>query len=176
MRFIGLLGLLFLCFATTAHAQASAKFEIHGLRPGMIAREIVLHSHAPIDTMLWGGEDGANILAFKGEYLNDTGEFRVGTEGVNVSQVSFISRQRKPEANEKAVQRAIAAITKLYGPLSQDYTNVYHIVQWNSGGFQLTLTTMEHGQFYSIALSKIQPLSTPGPDPEIPGKPVLKSR
>src|SRR3954463_11874736 len=105
MRSLVLVGLIFCSFASNAEAQSSAPFEIHGIHPGMITREVVLHAHAPIDTMIWGGEDGASILAFKGEYLSDTGEFRVGTEGVNVSQVSFISKQRKPESNDKAVQR-----------------------------------------------------------------------
>jgi len=143
-------------------SNAQKSFDIHGIHPGMITREVILQAHAPIDTMIWGGEEGASILAFKGEYLSDTGEFRVGTEGVNVSQVSFVSKQRKPESNDKAVQRMIVAITKLYGPPSQDYTNVYHIIQWDWAGLQLTLSTMEHGQFYSLALTKVQPLSTPG--------------
>ena len=171
MRFISVFSVLFVLLPGLGRAQK--KFEIHGLKPGMITREIILYSHAPIDTMIWGGEDEASIFKFEGEYLSDSGEFRVGTDGNNVTQITFIAKRRKVEANDKAVAKALAELTKLYGPPSQDYTNVYHIIRWEWGMQQISLTTAEHGQFYTVALTKLEPLSTPGPDPLKEGKPVI---
>src|SRR4051812_40732268 len=61
--------------AQVIHAQLNPRFEMHGIRPGMLTREIILQSHAPLDTTLWGGADGASILQFYGSYMGDTGEY-----------------------------------------------------------------------------------------------------
>ena len=168
------LALVLCTFAFSIKAQTPKPFEMHGLRPGMLTREIILYSHAPLDTLLWGGEEGATVIGFKGRYFNDTGEFRVNVKGNEIVQVSFISIQRSVEQTEKAVTHEIAEIKKIAGAPEQDYHKVYRIITWSSGHEELKLTTADRGRFYNIALTAPQPLSVPEPDPHILGKPELK--
>ncbi|GEM_PF-3260086 len=149
----------------TLHAQQKKPLDIHGLQPGMITREIILHSHAPLDTVLWNGEDGANIIAFRGAYLSDSGQVKVNVNQNTVTQISFVSEERTPEENDRIVQKMIASITTLLGKPSDQYHNVYRIVTWDSGSEELTLTTTDRGRLYSINLTAPHPMSTPGPDP-----------
>jgi hypothetical protein len=135
---------------------------------------VILHSRAALDTILWGGADGASIVAFYGAYLNDTGEFRVAVEGPTVTQVTFISRQRDAKQNEKMWKAVVEKIRKMHGKPSEEYHNVYHIITWEGVGEQLVLTTSDKGRFYSIALSKPLQSSTPALDTRLPSMPEQK--
>ncbi len=136
-----------------ASAQSPKPLDMHGLRPGMSTAEIFLFAHTPIDTLHWGGADGASVLAFKGIYLNDTGEFRLNVTGPDITRVSFIAKTRSADQNGAAYHRAIQKINKLLGNPAEDYHNKYRIVTWNAGAEQLVLTTADGGKFYSVALT-----------------------
>jgi hypothetical protein len=142
--------------AGVARTQSHSSFDIHGLKPGMIAREIILYSHAPLDTVFWDGKEGANIFGFKGEWLGDTGEFRVALGKNEITQITFTSNPRTTGQNVKAVEGILARIKKLYGK-PEDYHNVYRIVTWKEGNEQLKLTTSDGGVFYTVTLSVSQP-------------------
>ncbi len=142
-----------LLISLTASAQSPKPLDMHGLRPGMSTAEIFLYAHAPLDTLQWGGTEAANVIAFNGIYLNDTGQFRVNTTGPDIMRVNFIAKQRSVEQNGAAYHRAIEKITKLLGKPYQDYHNKYRIITWNAGAEQLALTTADGGKFYSVALS-----------------------
>ncbi len=137
----------------TGKAQTPKPLDMHGIRPGMITPEIFLHAHAPIDTMQWRGKEEANLYAFKGMYLDDTGQFRINTNGENIVRISFIAKTRSIDQNGAAYHRAIQSITKLLGKPYQDYHNKYRIVTWNAGDEQLVLSTADGGKFYSVALT-----------------------
>ncbi|SRR5579883_516306 len=154
MRFKGLLGFILL-IPLSLKAQ-NHPLEIHGLHTGMLAREVILHSQAPVDTMIWGGEDGASIFSFKGEYLRDSGDFRIGLQGTEITQVSFIARERSVEANTKIFNKVYSELKKIYGPPIEDYHNVYRIITWASATEELKLTTADQGKFYSVTLTKRQ--------------------
>jgi hypothetical protein len=141
--------------------------ELHGLRPGMITREIVLYSHAPLDTIHWEGSTGANTISFKGACMKDSGEFRVSVEGSNITQVQFVSPRRDSAHTRQAFERMRLGLEKLYGRPEQ-YHNVYRILTWEANGEQLKLLTMDGGMFYSLGLTASQHLSVPGPDPRMP--------
>jgi hypothetical protein len=153
----GMLKRTFVIFLLTvsmaAAFQSQHSMEMHGIRPGMVTREIILHSQAKLDTTVWGGADGQNTIEFKGEYLRDTGQFRVYVKGPAVNQVTFIAPQRTMRDNTKIFNRQMAEIKKLYGNPEQDYHNKYRIVSWKSGGLKLNLTTADSGKFYSVTLS-----------------------
>ncbi len=158
--------LAFLTFGPlVVHAQLHKRFDLHGVRPGMLTREVILNSHAPLDTMVWGGFDGASILSFKGDFLEDNGEFRVAVQGPEVTQVSFISKKRSAADNAKVLGKVIEKLKKLHGKPTQEYHNVYQSVAWESPGEKFTLTSSDKGQFYSIALIN--------PDPPTVAPPVL---
>ena len=150
-----------------AQAQSSSA-DIHGLKPGMITREIILHSHAKLDTLAWNGPDGADQYGFSGSYLNDTGNFRINTDANSIVRVSFVSETRTVPQNGAAFHRALNDLTKEYGKPYEDYHNVYRIITWNVGKEQLTLTTTDGGKFYTVTLSAQHAMSTPGPDPNVP--------
>jgi hypothetical protein len=146
--------ILFAMFiAESASAQTPKPLDMHGLRPGMSTAEIFLYAHAPLDTLQWGGTEAANVIAFNGIYLNDTGQFRVNTTGPDIMRVNFIAKQRTVEQNGAAYHRAIEKITRLLGKPYQDYHNTYRIITWNAGAEQLVLSTADGGKFYSVALS-----------------------
>jgi hypothetical protein len=128
--------------------------EMHGLRPGMLTREIILHADAKLDTTIWGGTDGHNTIEFKGNYLRDTGNFRVYVIGSQITEVLFIAKQRPMAQNTKIFNRQMTEIKKLYGAPDQDYHNKYRIVSWEIDGLKLNLTTADSGKFYSLTLSK----------------------
>jgi hypothetical protein len=136
-----------------ASAQTPKPLDMHGLHPGMITREIFLYAHAPIDTLQWGGKEAANLYAFNGSYLDDTGQFKVNVTGQNITRITFIAKTRNVDQNGAAYHRAMEAINKLLGNPAQDYHNKYRIVTWNAGAEQLVLTTADGGKFYSVALS-----------------------
>jgi hypothetical protein len=170
MRLFGFMGfgirkkvmiVFLLLMPAVAATQSQRSMELHGLRPGMLTREIILHAQAPLDTSVWGGKNGQNTIEFKGEYLCDTGQIRVYVKGSAITQVTFIARQRATVDNMKAFNREMAEIKKLYGSSVQDYHNKYRIVSWESGGMQLNLTTADSGKFYSATLSN--PLVNTGP-------------
>ena len=163
-RKIALVTVGMLSLAVMVNARSSPNsFDIHGLKLGMITREIILYSHAPLDTVFWGGKEGANIFGFKGEWLGDTGEIRVSVDKNKITQIIFTSNHHTAVQNAKAVKGAVVQIGKLYGS-SEDYHNVYRIVTWKAGGEQLRLTTSDGGLFYTVTLSASQSASTPGPD------------
>lgn len=147
----------FVALPTLANGQLHKRFDLHGVRPGMLTREVILNSHAPIDTMLWGGVDGASILSFKGDFLDDHGEFRVAVQGPEVSQVTFISKSRGAAENTKVLKKVIEKLRQLHGKPTQEYHNVYQIITWESPGEKFSLTTSDKGQFYSIALTNPNP-------------------
>ena len=155
------IGLFFL--TGTANGQTHGAFDIHGLKLGMITREIILHSHAPLDTLFWGGKEGASIFGFHSEWLGDTGEFRVAVDKNEITQITFTSNHHTAEQNRKAVEVIIVRIEKLFGN-PEEYHNIYRIVTWKAGSEQLRLTTSDQGVFFTTSLSASQPLSTPGPD------------
>lgn len=142
-----------LLIAGTSSAQSPKPLDMHGLRPGMSTAEIFLYSHAPLDTLQWGGAENASVIAFKGIYFGDTGQFKVNVTGENITRVNFIAKERSVEQNGAAYHRAIEKITKLLGKPAQDYHNKYRIVTWNTGHEQLVLTTADGGKFYSVALT-----------------------
>ncbi len=154
----GLSGIVLLAMLLPCGAQAQKHpLEIHGLHPGMLTREIILHSHGPIDTLIWGSDQDASIFSFKGVFLKDSGEFRVATQGDDITQVTYIARERTVESNMKEFNKALAALKKYYGPPLEDYHNVYRIVTWASADDELKLTTADNGKFYSAAISKRKP-------------------
>ncbi len=150
-KFILFFGVLL--FPLITPAQTSKQLYMHGLHPGMITREIFLYAHAPIDTLQWGGKESANVYAFKGIYLDDTGEFKINTSGQDITRITFIAKTRTVDQNGAAYHRAMEAITKLLGNPAQDYHNKYRIITWNAGPEQLVLTTSDGGKFYSVALT-----------------------
>ena len=158
--------------ALTVQAQVHKRFDLHGIRPGMLTREIILYSHAPIDTMLWGGADGGSMLSFKGEFLDDPGEFRIGIQGPDVTQITFVSKSRSAAENAKVLKKVIEKLRKLHGKPMQEYHNVYQIITWESPGEKFSVTTSDKGQFYSIALTnpekQVAPTRAPIPPPELP--------
>jgi hypothetical protein len=168
MRFIGLLGFVFFGVIAVGFVQPKS-IEIHGLRPGMLTREIVLNAHAQLDTMMWGGANGASMIHFRGEFLKDSGEFRVSVEGPDVKQVLFVSQQRDTTKTRLAFDKMHAALAKLYGP-AEEYHNSYHIWTWQKPGQQMKLSTMDRGQFYSIVLVEHGSPLVPAPDNEMPPK------
>lgn len=145
MRLFGLLGFLILGFAQPK------SIDLHGLRPGMLTREIILNAHAPIDTMLWGGTNGASMLRFRGQIQKDSGEFRLSVEGSAIKQILFVSQTRDTAKTRVAFDKMHATLTKLYGP-AEEYHNTYHIWTWEKPGQQMKLSTMDRGLFYSISL------------------------
>src|ERR1035441_2776927 len=158
MRLIGFMGfgmrkriiIFFLLMMSMAPAvQSQHSMEMHGLRPGMLTREIILHAQARLDTTVWGGADAQNTIEFKGEYLRDTGQLRVYVKGSDVNQVTFIARQRPIADNTKAFNREMREIEKIYGSPLQDYHNKYRIVSWESGGLQLNLKTTDTGRVFN---------------------------
>jgi hypothetical protein len=144
---------LFGVFVTGYPLVQTEPMLIHGLRPGMLTREIILHAQAKLDTTVWGGSDGHNTIEFKGSYLRDTGNFRVYVIGSDITQVIFISNQRPIKDNTKVYNREMGEIKKLYGPPTEDYHNKFRIVSWESGGLKLNLNTADSGKFYSVSLS-----------------------
>jgi hypothetical protein len=136
-----------------ASAQTPKPLEMHGLHPGMSTREIFLYAHAPIDTLQWSGKETENVLAFKGIYLDDTGQFKINVTGQDIMRVTFIAKTRSVDQNGAAFHRMIEKITKLLGKPAQDYHNKYRIVTWNAGAEQLVLTTADGGKFYSVGLT-----------------------
>ncbi|MDP4200592.1 MAG: hypothetical protein Q8922_09200 [Bacteroidota bacterium] len=162
MRLIGLIALSLLV-TDASFAQPGKPFELHGLRPGMLTREIILYSHAPLDTILWGGGDGASIISFKGECLHDSGEFRVSVEGPEVTQLLFVSKQRDSTHAQMAFNHTSAALDKLYGT-PEKYHNVYRIMTWEGAGQQLKLSTKDGGLFYSLGLTARRTRSVPRQD------------
>lgn len=165
MRFMGyffkasfarqLLFVLFVLSVITlcGKAQTPKPLDMHGIHPGMITPEIFLYAHAPIDTLQWRGKEAENLYAFRGIYLDDTGQFRINTNGQNIARVTFISKTRTSDQNGAAYHQAMQNINKLLGKPAQDYHNKYRIVTWNAGAEQLVLTTTDGGKFYSVALS-----------------------
>ncbi len=137
-----------------ANAQLHPRFYMHELRPGMMTREIILFAHAPLDTILWGGAEEANVIGFKGAYLNDSGEFRVAVQGPEITQITFISPQRTVEQNEKRWKGVVEKIRKMHGKPSEEYHNKYQMITWEGTGEQLRLTTSDGGRFYTMALTK----------------------
>lgn len=162
MRRMGLLAGMLL-MAAPSIAQPAKQMELHGLRAGMLTREIILYAHAPLDTILWTGARESNIIGFKGEFLKDSGEFRVSVNGSEITQVMFLSPRRDSARTRVAFERMHVGLEKLYGQ-PEKYHNIYRIFTWEAPGQQLKLTTMDGGLFYSLALTAMQPLSHPVPD------------
>lgn len=139
-------------------AQAQKPMDLHGLRPGMLTREIILQSHSKIDTMMWGGLEGASMLSFKGALDIDSGEFRISVVGPTIRQVLFISRATDTTHARLAFERIHMRLEKLFGR-AEKYVNDYHIYTWELPGQQMKLSTRDHALFYSIVLAEHE---TPG--------------
>src|ERR1035437_1645521 len=110
----------------------------------MLTREIILYSHAPLDTTLWGGSNGQSIISFKGVCLKDSGEFRVSVEASEITQVLFVSPSRDSARTQLAYERIRTELEKLYGQ-PEKYHNVYRILTWESHGQALKLSTKDGG-------------------------------
>jgi hypothetical protein len=161
MRLLGLLGLLIF------GAVQPKQIELHGLKPGMLTREIILYSHAPIDTMMWGGSNGVSILRFHGSIEKDSGEFRITVNGTKIERVLFVSRTRDSAKTRVAFEKMQKALTKRYGN-AEEYHNTYHMWTWDMPGQQLKLSTMDRGLMYTIMLVEHGSPLMPSPDNRIP--------
>ena len=168
MKLFGLLGFGIPALVMLPLLQPK-QMELHGLKPGMLTREIILQAHAPIDTMMWGGADGASILHFHGSIEKDSGEFRISVKGPKIEQILFVSQSRDSARTRIAFDKMHATLTKLYGDAEQ-YHNIYHIWTWEKPGQQMKLSTMDKGLFYSITLVERGNKLVPAPNNEVPPK------
>jgi hypothetical protein len=168
MRLFGLLGFGIPALVLLPIMQQK-EIELHGLKPGMLTREVILQAHAPLDTMIWGGAEGVSILHFHGAIEKDTGEFRITVKGPKIEQILFVSPTRDTAKTRIAYDKMHATLTKLYGDAEQ-YHNTYHIWTWEKPGQQMKLSTMDKGLFYSITLVEHGSKLVPSPDNEVPPK------
>ena len=165
MRFFGILGFGIPALMLLPPVQPK-QIELHGLRPGMLTREIILQAHAPIDTMMWGGGNGASMLRFRGSIEKDSGEFRLSVLGPKIQQILFVSQTRDSTKTRVAFEKMQKAFAKRYGS-AEEYHNSYHIWTWEYPGQQMKLSTMDRGLFYSITLVEHSDPAVPATNHEI---------
>jgi hypothetical protein len=126
-------------------AQPTVNYDtisMSGIRAGEPLRDLGVNVLAPIDTMLWGGDDGASLLKFDGKYLGLNGEFRIATQGTIMHQITFSVMSKD-------------SIEKKYGEPDDSYTNVYKMVRWMGQKQSYSLQSKDGTNYVSIVLTEL---------------------
>lgn len=126
------------------------------LSAGEPIRDIAVKVIAPIDTLLWGGQDGASLLKFDGNYFGQAGEFRIGTQGSFIHQITFSVRARDSNDAARLFENLDAMIEKRYGNPNEGYTNVFKVIRWKGKRQALALQTKEGTSYVSVILTELE--------------------
>jgi hypothetical protein len=140
---------------------------LSNLAPGLEARFIESYANGEkIDTMMWGGHEGASILRFDGKFMGYRGRYIIGLKGDLIDQVSFnMIPMSKEEANE-AYAKAKPALLAALGTPVEEYANVLRMATWRGKKQELKLQTKDDVAYMAIVLTygpppKSQPKSGP---------------
>jgi hypothetical protein len=139
-------------------AQPTVNYDtisMSGIRAGEPLRDLGVNVLAPIDTMLWGGDDGASLLKFDGKYLGLNGEFRIATQGTIMHQITFSVMSKDSIEAAKVFTKLETMLQKKYGEPDDSYTNVYKMVRWMGQKQSYSLQSKDGTNYVSIVLTEL---------------------
>jgi hypothetical protein len=140
---------------------------LSNLAPGMDARFIESYAQgAQIDTMMWGGEEGASILRFDGKFMGYRGRYVIGLKGRLIDQVAFNMIPMSKDEATGAFAQAETAYRQSLGTPFETYANVLRTITWQSKAQKFVLQTKDDIAYFAAVLTyapppKSQPKSGP---------------
>lgn len=147
--------------ATTVVAPPDDRVDttrISNLAPGLDARFIQNYAEgAPIDTMMWGGHDGASILRFDGKFLGYRGRYVIGLKGELIDQVAFNMIPMSKEEANAAFDKAKPLFYQSLGTPVEEYANVLRMITWRGKKLELKLQTKDDVAYFAIVLTYAPP-------------------
>lgn len=126
------------------------------LTAGEPLRDLAVKVVVPIDTLLWGGEDGASLFKFNGKYFGQPGEFRLATQGTLIHQITFSVQSRDSNDAARLFENLDALLEKKYGHPNEGYTNVFRMIRWKGKRQVLALQTKEGTNYVSVILTELE--------------------
>lgn len=131
---------------------------LSNLAPGLDARFIENYAQgAKIDTMIWGGEEGASILRFDGTFMGKRGRYVIGLKGRLIDQVAFnMIPMNKQEALDE-FDRAKQALLNSLGTPVEEYANVLRMYTWRGKKLELKLQTKDDVAYFTVVLTYAPP-------------------
>lgn len=142
-------------YVIPAHAQSIDTISVAKIQPGDALRDVVVRVDEKIDTMIWGGKEGASILKFTKPYYGFPGEFRIATDGPYVSQLTFTTTFKSAEETKKAFEKLSDIFTKAYGPSTDQYKNVYNQIKWRGAKQSIAIQNQDGNNYVSVVLAQM---------------------
>ncbi len=156
--------------ATTVVAPPDDRVDttrVSNLTPGMEAKVIQSYAEgAPIDTMMWGGRDGASILRFDGKFLGYRGRYVIGLKGDLIDQVAFNMIPMSKEEADAAFAKAKPLYYQALGTPVEESMTPMRMIVWRGKKLELKLQTKDDVAYFAIVLTygpppKSQPKTGP---------------
>jgi len=170
----------FVLYNSQAVAQQNVTVDIDTitlikLQPGMPMRDLKVRVDEKIDTVIWGGPQGAGMLKFTKSFMGFPGEFRVATENGYLTQITFNTSLKNQEEVKEATKKIAAAFEKTYGPPDERYNNVYQSTKWRGSYLSLAIQSMDNSNYVSVVLAGKPKPSRPVPPPAVtPSKEAIE--